>query len=138
MKPWVYLSLLLGHLAAAQVVTPFDIRYQTNERGAITLIANTLTCVRAGATCDTSIMNDPNKSDNNRVTIFVNADPMAPTWPSGRGGSSSATLNLPSGSEVLFAGLYWGARADQDADGRNQIYIKPPGSSTYQPLTAYF
>ncbi|MDM7325079.1 MAG: DUF3344 domain-containing protein [Thermus sp.] len=59
---------------------------------------------------------------------------MAPTWPSGRGGSSSATLNLPSGSEVLFAGLYWGARANPNTTGRNQIYIKPPGSSTYQAL----
>lgn len=56
--------------------------------------------------------------------------------------SSSADLTLPSCSQVLFAGLYWGAT--QGKDGTNtswivnetSIKLKLPGSSTYTSLTA--
>ncbi len=126
--------LLFTSMAFAQVVTPFAIRYQTNDRGAITLIANTLMCAGTGSTCNASQMNNP-AANNNQTMIFINADASAPAWPSGRGGSSSATLSLPAGSQVLFAGLYWGARADPSAAGRNQISVKPPGSSSYQSIS---
>lgn len=56
--------------------------------------------------------------------------------------SSSADLNLPSCSQVLFAGLYWGAT--QGTDGTNVSWItnettvklKLPGSSTYTNLVS--
>ncbi|WP_353512013.1 hypothetical protein [Thermus sp. LT1-2-5] len=67
--------------------------------------------------------------------LFFQADPSAPTWNNGRGGSSNATLTLPAGAQVLWAGLYWGARADPNASGRNQIYLKAPGTSSYQQIT---
>ncbi|MGQ9735235.1 MAG: DUF7933 domain-containing protein [Thermaceae bacterium] len=132
---FLLLSLLTG-LAQAQVVTEFKIRYKTNDNGAITLIGNTLMCAQGTGSygCDTATMNDP-RADNYRRMVFVNADPANPSWPSGRGGSSSAILDLPYGSQVLFAGLYWGARAGENAADRNQVYIKPPGSSTYQSIT---
>ncbi|RTH96271.1 hypothetical protein CSW29_13325, partial [Thermus scotoductus] len=133
MRRAILLLPLLG-LSLAQVITPFSIRYQTNDRGAITLIGNTLMCAGMGSTCNTNTMNNPN-ANNNQSMIFVNADPSNPTWPSGRGGSSMAILNLPAGSEVLFAGLYWGARAGENAAGRNQIFVKPPGSGSYQSIS---
>jgi uncharacterized repeat protein (TIGR01451 family) len=129
--PWVL-------FAQAQVVTPFQIRYQTNDRGDIRLIGNTLMCARQGSsgnTCDIAAMNNPNANNNDYNMIFVNADPAAPTWDPGRGGSSAATLSLPPGAQVLFAGLYWGARADASASGRNIISLKPPGSTAYQTVT---
>lgn len=137
-----FLSLALG-----QLVAPFSIRYQTNDRGAITLIANTLMCYpnATNTACDSAVMNNPaanntiliseNLLDTTRSMRFVNADTRAPAWPTGRGGSSSATLSLPAGSQILFAGLYWGARAGENAAGRNQIFVKPPGSGSYQSIS---
>ena len=57
--------------------------------------------------------------------------------------SSTADLNLPSCSHVLFAGLYWGA--DQGTSGTdstwqtpgyNTVKLKIPGAATYQTLTS--
>lgn len=57
--------------------------------------------------------------------------------------SSSADLNLPACSQVLFAGLYWGA--DQGTSGTdstwitagyNTIKLKIPGASSYTTLTS--
>src|SRR5262249_43250105 len=57
--------------------------------------------------------------------------------------SSSATLSLPAGATVLFAGLYYGAvtsagtgGASANASLRNQVKLKVPGASSYQTLTA--
>ncbi len=144
MKRFLWVLLLAGPVLG-QVVTPFQIRYQTNDRGAITLIANTLMCAQGTGAygCNTTVMNGT-ANNNNYTMRFINADPSAPAWGSGRGGSSSATLSLPAGSQVLFAGLYWGATLagsgstpslpDDDA-ADSTIYIRPPGSSTYQPVS---
>jgi len=58
--------------------------------------------------------------------------------------SSTADLTLPTCSQVLFAGLYWGA--DRGSSGTdsiwqstgafNQIKLKIPGSATYTTLTS--
>ena len=57
--------------------------------------------------------------------------------------SSSADLNLPSCSHILFAGLYWGA--DQGTSGTdstwqtagyNTVKLKIPGAGSYQTLTS--
>ena len=57
--------------------------------------------------------------------------------------SSTADLNLPACSQVLFAGLYWGA--DQGTSGTdsswitagyNTIKLKIPGASSYTTLTS--
>lgn len=56
--------------------------------------------------------------------------------------SSSADLVLPSCSNILFAGLYWGAT--QGTNGTNTLWIlnetsvklKIPGSSTFQNITS--
>ncbi len=57
--------------------------------------------------------------------------------------SSSADLNIPACSQVLFAGLYWGA--DQGTSGTdsawitagfNTVKLKIPGASSYTTLTS--
>jgi uncharacterized repeat protein (TIGR01451 family) len=56
--------------------------------------------------------------------------------------SSSADLNLPSCSRVLFAGLYWGASQGTDGTnigwrvGETNIKLKFPGAGTYTSLTS--
>jgi uncharacterized repeat protein (TIGR01451 family) len=63
----------------------------------------------------------------------------------GNGGtfsSSSADLNLPSCSNVLFAGLYWGASQGTDGVnvawrvGETKIKLKLPGAVAYTTLTS--
>ncbi|RIH88748.1 hypothetical protein Mlute_00536 [Meiothermus luteus] len=126
------LALALG-LAQAQVVRSFTNVFNSNTTGNIVVIGNTL------MTCDNSTVtpsNPPNcnTSDtslsNNLSMVFVDFDGDGSTP-----NSSRATLSLPTGAQVLFAGLYWGARADPSSTTRNQIRFRPPGSS-YQTLTA--
>ncbi len=57
--------------------------------------------------------------------------------------SSSATLNLNSCSQVLFAGLYWGANHQQNANSdtswikqETKIKLKIPGAAAYQTVTS--
>lgn len=126
--------LLVLTAAQAQVVTPFSQRHQVNDRGNILLIGNTLMCASSDSSCDTSQMNSTN-AHNAQSMIFINADRAAPAWPAGKNGSSAATLQLPSGAQVLFAGLYWGARANPNDATRNTIFVKPPGSNSYRSVT---
>jgi len=49
--------------------------------------------------------------------------------------SSSATLNLPAGSTVLFAGLYWSAQGAAAVSNRNQVRFAVPGGG-YATVTA--
>jgi uncharacterized repeat protein (TIGR01451 family) len=128
------LLLLLPGLAEAQVVRPFQFAYNQDINGDIVIIGNTL------MTCGTSTVtpsNPPNCNtndtslNNDRQMVFVDfdGDPSTPN-------SSRATLNLPSGANVVFAGLYWGARANPLNTARNQIRIRPPGAGAYQTITA--
>lgn len=56
--------------------------------------------------------------------------------------SSSADLNLPSCSHVLFAGLYWGASQGSNGtntswiNNENKIKLKLPGAANYIDLTS--
>lgn len=128
------LPLLLAlSLAQAQVVRSFTNVFNSNTTGNIVVIGNTLmTCGTSTVTpsnppnCNTS---DTNLS-NNRSMVLVDFDSDSST-----SNSSRATLSLPSGAQVLFAGLYWGARADPSSTTRNQIHFRPPGSG-YQTLNA--
>lgn len=74
----VLLVLLLG-LAQAQVVTPFAKRYETNDRGDIRMVGNTLMCASGSGVygCNTSTMNNPS-ANNNVSMVFLNADPTNP------------------------------------------------------------
>jgi uncharacterized repeat protein (TIGR01451 family) len=134
MRRLIFGVLLVLGVAQAQVVTSFSARYQGNEQGNILLIGNTLMCAGSGSSCNASQMNSTD-ANNAQNMIFINADSAAPAWPAGKNGSSAATLQLPSGAQVLFAGLYWGARAASNNNTRNTISIKPPGSSSYQSIT---
>ena len=56
--------------------------------------------------------------------------------------STSADLSLPSCSNVLFAGLYWGASQGTDGTnvawrvGETNVKLKIPGAATYTTLTS--
>src|SRR5262245_50218272 len=104
----------LERRALLAVVTPFKPRFQANDTGDIAIIGNTLmtlpdtypnaAAVRAGIGTGSSLNN------NNYNMGFVDVDNNPGTF-----NSSSATLSLPAGATVLFAGLYWGANSTSPA-----------------------
>lgn len=127
---FLMLLLLLG-LAQAQVVRSFTSRYSTNTQGDILLIGNTLmTCSTTGTNggqC-VSTRNGAGSLNNNSFTmIYLDADSDPSTF-----NSSSATLNLPAGATVLWAGLYWGA----DAPSPNTVRFRTPALPTYTALAS--
>ncbi len=83
------------------------------------------------------------QNDQTSTDLSFSMELVGMTDSSGTFSSSSSDLSLPTCSNVLFAGLYWGA--DQGSSGTdsswilngfNTVKIKIPGSSTYQTVTA--
>ena len=131
------LALLLLSAAAAiparaQVMRSFTRRNPvTNERGNIALVGNALiTCLaKNNNNCATTRSGGATGSNSDYTSTFIDADSDNAT-----NNSSSATLTLPGGSTVLWAGLYWGARSTSLT--RDQIKFKPANSGFYSTLSA--
>jgi uncharacterized repeat protein (TIGR01451 family) len=122
--------------AEAQVVRTFTPRFpssgQLNEQGDIVIIGNTLmTCPASDKNC-AGVQQGTKVGQNNDFSMVytdVDTDSTAPN------NSSSATLNLPvAGSNILFAGLYWGAQSS--AAARDKISFAVPGTTGYSVITA--
>lgn len=116
----ICMALLLSALSpeAQAAARPFSIRYTTNTNGNLTQIGNTvMTC----STC--TVIN------NTSTMINFDGDTDPSTF-----NSSSANLTIPSGSTVLWAGLYWGARSASASIG--QVLFKTPGSFGYSSVNA--
>jgi uncharacterized repeat protein (TIGR01451 family) len=128
------LLLALASPPQAQVLRPFEARASFEQRGDIAMVGNVLlTCsvVTSGAFC-TAAQNGTLVADNNDFNMInVDIEPSA-----GLANSSSADLVMPAASEVLFAGLYWGARAPADSATRGTIHLRPPGALEYQSVAA--
>ena len=97
-------SLILTQ-AFSQIIDPFSIRYQNQQKGGIRLLSNVSVSCTNCATTTSQIPPAGNGVNNNFNMTFVDTDNTTATYM-----SSSDSLNLPNCSEVLWAGLYWGAR----------------------------
>lgn len=124
---------------ALAVTTPFTVRFTTNDTGDITFAANTLMTAGPPATLQqiADVQNGVGtKLNNNDFTMtYVDIDSDATTF-----NSSSSDLVMPAGSEVLFAGLYWGARTNSSfptglTSQRDTVKFKAPGDTAYRNLT---
>ncbi|MBB6097820.1 putative repeat protein (TIGR01451 family) [Deinobacterium chartae] len=131
MRRWLSLLLVLCFavwtVSEAQQVRPFAARYNTNDRGGIFATGNvSLTCADSTA-CRTSRDNPSganSKNNNDFTMVYVDVDSDSSTW-----NSSSATLSLPTGTTVLWAGLYWGARDASNSSGsRTSVRMATPTS----------
>ena len=129
------LSILISH---SQVVSPFDIRFQANQKGGIKMISNVaVTCNSSNPNCGVFQNQLPPNGNHNQdggvVMDYVDVDTDASTFM-----SSSDSLALPSCSEVSFAGLYWSARVQPNTVEyvtRNEVKIRL-GNFLYQTITA--
>src|SRR5262249_62157739 len=89
----------------AQVARTFTPRFNVQTTGDVTLIGNTSMTCAAGGQCASAQAGGGGGNNNNQnftmQYVDVDGDPATVS-------SSTATLSLPAGANVLFAGLYWG------------------------------
>lgn len=122
--------------AQAEIQRDFEPVYSSNQRGNLVMTGNTL------LTCTVGVRNCAAGQDGTATggaagneyhnMVFVNVDPGA-----GLTNSSMATLSLPAGATVTWAGLYWQGRGATVPDpGRETLYLRPPGATDYVPVTA--
>lgn len=134
------LSVSAGPAAADRPFTP---RFSQNVTGALTMPSNTiLTCAASESNCAAAQAGTATPAsalnNNNHAMVFVDVDDDPATF-----NSSTADLSLPGGSDVLFAGLYFGARTTAGSGGvaapntaqRGTVRFTTPGGSS-QTLTA--
>ncbi|MBI5170149.1 MAG: DUF11 domain-containing protein [Candidatus Eisenbacteria bacterium] len=123
-------AALFAAPAAAQVVRAFTPRFSVNQPGDITLIGNTVMSCNGGGNCNNSRAGTGNAINNNDNTMaYVDIDGVSTTV-----SSSTATLTLPTGATVTWAGLYWGGYTTNAL--RNTVKIATPASSAYSTYTA--
>ena len=136
--------LSISLISSAQLITPFTTRYSTTQKGGIVMLANTATSCGTGTTCTGGNCATAHSElppggvgvDNDFINTYIDIDNDATTFM-----SSSDSLNLPSCSQITFAGLYWGAGGGiGDPQGthwstRTTIKLKL-NNGAYQTLTA--
>jgi large repetitive protein len=134
----LFYSLFVISSTHSQIVDPFAIRYQNQQKGGIRMLANaSVTC----SNCTTSQNEFPpagNGQNNNFNMNYIDVDGISSTFM-----SSSDSLNLQPCSEVLWAGLYWTGRVGTGGAVttttnytlRNQVSLRT-GTGAYQTLTA--
>ncbi|MEQ9550844.1 MAG: hypothetical protein RIM23_14665 [Coleofasciculus sp. G3-WIS-01] len=141
----LWLLPVLGTIVAANPAqAQFVVREQQPIRGDIEIIGNTLmTCSQGGVftapgvtvppggeNCETARTTNTGAGGTNVnfVMEYVDADNNPTTF-----NSSSATLDLPTGSTVVWAGLYWGGRSDGASRNTVKFGTNP---NSYQTKTA--
>ncbi len=125
------LGLLTGTTASAQ--RAFTSRYSnTVVRGDIVLIGNVNyhcssiipPATRSTAANCVTARAGGSVTNNNVAMVPIDTDSNSATT-----NSSSATLNLPAGSTVLFAGLYWSGSSTLPKSTYAQVFFAPPGGA---------
>lgn len=127
------------HRVDAAGTSPFSMRFEANVNGSILLRGNTnLVCMPTLACQNARNGVSPNGEslDNNAYSmIYADADGSLSTF-----NDSTATITMPPGSTVLFAGLYWGADtgglgALSVAD-RDEVKLRTPSGAAWNAVTA--
>ncbi|THG31343.1 DUF11 domain-containing protein [Glaciibacter flavus] len=128
----------LTQSATGLSITPFGVRFQTNDNGAIAVIGNQLqTCPTDAPNCVGARAGSARYNNNSFVMTNLDVDADPTTF-----NSSSAQLDVPSGGTVLWAGLYWGARLSAGTGGtaatgdRRTMSFKVPGAAGYQSISS--
>src|SRR3954464_12024908 len=124
------LALALMAAPAHAADAPFAPRFAQTAPGDVTAVGNTsMTCPAAAANC-AAAQGGAVYSNNDFTMAYVDADADATTTLD----SSAATVSLPAGSTVLWAGLYWSGHSS--SVNRDKVQFKAPGAGSYTQLTA--
>ena len=124
---------------AASADRAFSTRFATTLHGGLTTAGNTLlTCNPATAGCTTALAGGGTQTNGDFTMRRVDVDGVTSTFD-----SSTATVSMPAGAEVVWAGLYWGASTGAGTNGsaapnaslRNRVRLTPP-DATARTVTA--
>ncbi|GAB3935076.1 hypothetical protein GCM10029976_044920 [Kribbella albertanoniae] len=125
--------------AQAETIRAFGKVFGTQTNGAIRITGNALeTCDTAVTACKSALAGSSSGASNNGWEMrLLDADADG-----GTKSSSAATVSVPDGAKVIYAGLFWGASraagnggTASSGDGKT-IKLKVPGATTYETLTA--
>jgi hypothetical protein len=131
-----FLLFLYHNSLFSQIVSPFNARYQNNQKGGITFISNISVSCGSVSGCSAAQQQTVTTGGNSNgayTQAYVDIDGNATTYM-----STSDSLNLANCSEILWAGLYWSARINAATPNyldRNKVKLKV-GNGGYQQLTA--
>ncbi len=124
------LAIFAANLLQAQVVRPFTIYYQNNQKGGIVYVSNvSVSCGSATgcAAAEAEISPNGTSQNNDFIQEYVDVDGDGTTFM-----SSSDSLNLPQCSNITYAGLFWGGSVNNGTPNfanRNKVKIKANGGS---------
>lgn len=130
-------ALFMLQPLTAEADRNFALRYSSNANGDMVLVGNMLlhcadTSGAFGTNCTAARTGSSATASNRFLTMQrVDADSDGTTSM-----SSGATLTIPPGSTVLFAGLYWHGWAAGAATARNTAKFKTPAMAGYSTVTA--
>ena len=131
----VSLLQLFFSVEAEAATRSFTRRFNVNANGDVKLIGNISMSCTPGTTGSTnrisceSARSGGSANNNDFVMQYVDIDSYSNTF-----NSSSANLGLISGSNIIWAGLYWGGQSDNLS--RGQVLFSSPGSFGYELVTA--
>jgi uncharacterized repeat protein (TIGR01451 family) len=118
--------LVLTTPASAQIVRAFTPRFSVNQPGDITLVGNTVMSCNGGGSCANGRNGTGSNINNNDWTMqYIDMDGDGTTV-----SSSTATLTLPPGATVSWAGLYWGGYTTNAQRGTVRLATPAAGYTT--------
>ncbi|WP_328997312.1 hypothetical protein OHA18_22925 [Kribbella sp. NBC_00709] len=132
-------GLVLPATARAETVRDFGKVFGAQTNGAIRITGNSvLTCDRSSAACRAALAGGSSTANNNDWTMELLDTDSDPSTKS----SSGATVDLPSGAQVLYAGLFWGAArgagkgGTATTDDGTTMRLRLPGEAAYREVKA--
>ncbi|GAA1946624.1 hypothetical protein [Microbacterium deminutum] len=126
---------MIPSLSMAVPIVPFTSRFSTDDNGTISIFGNNLlSCPTTDSRCAGARAGTTSVNNNSFAMQNLDADTVASTF-----NSSSVGVTAPPNSEVLWAGLYWGARLSRATGGtagvgdRKVMQLRAPGAG-YVPV----
>ncbi|TCC27359.1 DUF11 domain-containing protein [Kribbella speibonae] len=130
---------VLAATARADTVRDFGKVFGAQTNGAVRITGNTLlSCDRTSPTCRAALAGGSANANNNNWTM----EPVDLDSDTSTKSSSGATVALPDGAQVLYAGLFWGAARGAGSGGTGTsddgktMRLRLPGNAAYQTVNA--
>lgn len=124
---------LLANATPARALSNHSMVFSANTNGGIAVAANSsMACDTTLAACTTALAAAPGSvavNNNDLPGKYIDVDSDVTTV-----SSSSATLTLPDGAEVLYALLAWGG--DSTQAGRDTVKVATPAGGGYTSVVA--
>lgn len=123
---------------SAAPIVPFSARFSADDNGTVAIFGNNLlSCPTSDSRCAGARAGTTSLNNNGFAMQNLDVDADASTF-----NSSSTQVSAPPSGEVLWAGLYWGARLSRANGGvagvgdRKVMQLRAPGASSYSAVTS--